>query len=177
MHYERNQYSEGFSICGLIFAGMFLYWGFNTLTTGFFSIFSLWWLGFIFIGIGIAIISGQIYALANRSNLRNVVKYEFGENPNASIEEISANTGITVKDVRAIILDLKARGELKGKFSSKTGEMKYTQVSQTPQPPRPPQTIIEPLGEEEKRGQYCPNCGTPVKKEEAMYCAYCGTKL
>ncbi len=171
MHYERNQYSEGFSICGLIIAGAFLYWGFNTLTTGFFSIFSLWWLGFIWIGIGIAIISGQIYALANRNNLRNVVKYEFEDNPNATIEEISAKTGITLKDVRAIVLDLKARGELKGKFSSKTGEMKYTQVSQSSQP------IVEEIEKEEKKGEYCPNCGTPIKKGDAMYCSYCGSKL
>jgi hypothetical protein len=169
MHYERNQYSEGFSICGLIIAGMFLYWGFNTLTSGFFGLFGLWWLGFIWIGIGIAIISGQIYALANRSNLRNVVKYEFEQNPNASIGEISTNTGITVKDVRAIILDLKARGELKGKFSSKTGEMKYTQVTQ------PVAADVEE--EKKKEAQYCPNCGTPIKKGDAMYCSYCGSKL
>ena len=171
MHYERNQYSEGFSICGLIIAGAFLYWGFNTLTTGFFSVFSLWWLGFIFIGIGIAIISSQIYALANRSSLRNVVRYEFEENPKGTIEEISAKTGITIKDVRAIILDLKARGELKGKFSSKTGEMKYTQVSQSSQP------IDEAIDQGDKKAQYCPNCGTPIKKGDVIYCSYCGTKL
>ena len=171
MHYERNQYSEGFSICGLIFAGAFLYWGFSTLTSGFFSNLHLWWIGFIFIGIGIAIISGQIYALANRSSLRNIVKYEFEENPKASIEDISANTGITVKDVRAIILDLKARGELKGKFSSKTGEMKYTEIA------KPTQPIDKLIEGEEKKGQYCPNCGTPVKKGEAIYCSYCGAKL
>jgi hypothetical protein len=168
MHYERNQYSDGFSICGLIIAGAFLYWGFNTLMNGFVigwgpTLMNLWWLGFIWLGIGIAIISGQIYALSNRSNLRRVVKLEFEENPNASIEEISAKTGITTKDVRAIILDLKARGELKGKFSTKTGEMKYTEVSQ-------------PL-QEEIKSQYCSNCGTPVKKEDAMYCSYCGSKL
>ena len=171
MHYERNQYSEGFSICGLIIAGAFLYWGFTTLTTGFFELKALWWLGFIWIGIGIAIISGQIYALANRNNLRNVVKYEFEDNPNATIEEISAKTGITIKDARAIVLDLKARGELKGKFSSKTGEMKYTQVSQSSQ------LIDEQTEKEEKIGKYCPNCGTPIKKGDAMYCSYCGAKL
>lgn len=168
MHYERNQYSDGFSICGLIIAGAFLYWGFSTLTTGFFALRSLWWLGFIWIGIGIAIISGQIYAIANRNNLRNIVKYEFEDNPQASIEDIAASTGITVKDVRAIILDLKARGELKGKFSSKTGEMKYIQVTQQEE---------KSEEDESNKGQYCPNCGTPVKKGDAMYCSYCGSKL
>ncbi|MBA7518042.1 hypothetical protein ES705_10107 [subsurface metagenome] len=34
MHYERNEYHEGFNICGLIIAGAFLYWGFNNLIIG-----------------------------------------------------------------------------------------------------------------------------------------------
>jgi len=32
--YERNQYSEGFSICALIIAGAFLYWGLAHLSLG-----------------------------------------------------------------------------------------------------------------------------------------------
>ncbi|TFF89607.1 MAG: zinc ribbon domain-containing protein [Promethearchaeota archaeon] len=171
MHYEKNQYSEGFSICGLIIAGAFLYWGFNTLATGFFSNLHLWWIGFIFIGIGIAIISEQVYALSNRRNLRNIVKYEFEENPKAKIEDVSANTGITAIDVRAIVLDLKARGELKGKFSSKTGEMKYTHISESSK------SISKSSERKEEKSYYCPNCGTPVKKGEAIYCSYCGAKL
>ena len=108
MKYEKNQYSEGASICGFIIAGGFLWWGFNTL---FISVPPFWWwVGFIWLAIGIGIISSQIYALANRSKLRNIVKHEFTAKPNVSIEEIVANTGITIKDVRAIILDLGKRG-------------------------------------------------------------------
>jgi DNA-binding MarR family transcriptional regulator len=161
MHYERNEYNEGFSICGLIIAGAFLYWGFNNLINwGFW-----WWSGFILIAIGISIISSQIYKLTNRSKLRTVVKQEFEQNPNASIEEIASNTGITIKDVRAIVLDLKSRGELRGKFSTKTGEAKYVEV-----------TTSDKLEAQEK-GNYCANCGTPIKKESAVYCAYCGAKV
>jgi len=161
MHYERNEYNEGFSICGLIIAGAFLYWGItNLIDWGFW-----WWFNFILIAIGISIISSQIYKLTNRSKLRTVVKQEFEQNSNASIEEIASKTGITVKDVRAIVLDLKARGELRGKFSTKTGEAKYLEVSTSTQP------------ETQEKATYCANCGTPIKKESALYCAYCGAKV
>lgn len=164
MHYERNQYSEGFSICGLIIAGGFLYWGFNTLINGWrMGPWNLWWLGFIWIAIGIAIISGQIYALTNRGRLRNIVKEEFLQNPQISIEEVANSTGITIKDVRAIVLDLKGRGELRGKFSTKTGQMKPLEVKEeTTAPPK---------------SAFCPNCGTPISKDAAVYCSYCGSKL
>jgi len=160
MHYERNEYNEGFSICGLIIAGAFLYWGINNLINWNFW----WWSGFILTAIGISIISSQIYKLTNRSKLRTVVKQEFEQNSNASIEVIASKTGITIKDVRAIVLDLKARGELRGKFSTKTGEAKHVEVTTSNQP------------ETQEKGNYCANCGTPIKNESALYCAYCGAK-
>ena len=113
--------------------------------------------------IGLAIISGQVASLSNRGRLRSIVRDYFLDNPNASIEEISAKTGITIKDVRAIVLDLKARGELRGKFSSKTGQMKSVPVESEPS--------------ETPKVSFCPNCGTPVKDESAMYCAYCGARI
>jgi hypothetical protein len=164
MKYESNQYSEGFSICSLIIAGMFLYWGFNTLLENIFHWW--WWFGFLLIFIGLSIISSQIYKLTSRSKFRNLVKHEFEENPTASVEQIARNTGITTKDARAIILDLKARGELRGKFSTKTGAAKHVEVTPSNQPPS------------QEKGVYCSNCGTPVKRDgTAVYCAYCGAKL
>ncbi|MFX1358494.1 MAG: zinc ribbon domain-containing protein [Promethearchaeota archaeon] len=164
MHYERNQYSEGFSICGLIIAGAFLYWGFQTFWSPWIvGHWNLWWLGFIWIAIGLAIISSQIYALTNRGRLRTIIKNEILQNPSASVEELAQSTGISIKDVRAIVLDLKGRGELRGKFSSKTGQMKNVEVSEeVPEPPK---------------GKFCSNCGTPIKKEDAMYCEFCGAKI
>jgi len=164
MKYESNQYSEGFSICSLIIAGMFLYWGFNTLLEDVFNWW--WWFGFLLIAIGLSIMSSQIYKLTSRSKLRNIVKLEFEENPTISIEQIATNTRITTKDIRAIVLDLKASGELRGKFSTKTGEAKHVEVTTPNQPPS------------QEKGIYCSNCGTPVKREgTAEYCAYCGSKL
>ena len=164
MHYERNEYKEGFSICALIIAGIFLWWGFNIILDGMANWY--WFFGFFWILIGLSIMSNQIYKLTNRSKLRNVVKQEFEQNPNISIELIAGNTGITVKDARAIVLDLKARGELRGKFSTKTGEAKHVEITTPNQSPS------------EEPGKYCANCGTPVKSEgNAVYCAYCGAKL
>ncbi|MHA1457483.1 MAG: hypothetical protein ACTSR5_16165 [Promethearchaeota archaeon] len=151
--YKRNQYSEGFSICSLIFAGMFFYWSYELLTKSLLN-----WLGYLWLGIGIAIVGSQITALVNRSKLRNVVSHEFMVNPNVSVEEISAITGISVKDIRAIILDLKADGRLRGKFSTSTGKAKSMEVIQ----PKPVQVSEPPV---EGNNLYCPNC------------AYCGSKL
>ena len=164
MHYERNEYQEGFSICALIIAGVFLWWGFNILLG---DMTNWWWFfGIFWILIGLSIASSQIYKLTNRGKLRNIVKQEFEQNPTISIEKIASNTGITIKDARAIVLDLKARGELRGKFSTKTGEAKHVEVTTPNQPPS------------QEKGIYCSNCGTPVKREgTAEYCAYCGSKL
>lgn len=157
MKYEKNQYSDGFSICALIIAGAFFIWGLNTTIE-----FGTWfWSGFIFMGIGIAIAVGQFAALANREKLRNAVFYEYQENPNASIEEISKKTGITQKDVRAITLDLKGTGKLRGSFSTSTGTFK----------------AIQPEKKVEAKGSFCPGCGTPIRKEGAQFCSFCGAKL
>jgi hypothetical protein len=161
MKYEKNQYSEGFSICGLIIAGAFFYWGINTLLKGFYGIN---WLGFLWFGIGAAILASQIRALTNRSKIKNIVQTEFEQNPNASIEEISKSTGISKKDVQAVVFDLKAEGKLKGKFSSSTGKLKKA-------PEKKPEKV------EEQKAQYCPNCGTALKNPDAKFCEYCGASI
>ena len=167
--YNKDQYSHGASICALLIAGMFFYWGIDAFLHGFWQ-FGINWMGFLWIGIGAAIASSQIAALANKSKLRNVVAQEFQINPNVSIEEISANTGISVRDIRAIILDLKGAGRLRGNFSSMTGEAKSMEVV-NPQP-EPDSTPKAP-----EKSQFCPNCGTPISRDTAVYCAFCGSKL
>ncbi|MHA1490296.1 MAG: zinc ribbon domain-containing protein [Promethearchaeota archaeon] len=163
MHYKKNQYSEGFSICGLIFAGGFIFWGISTLLGGFRAFWDFSWIGFFFLGIGISILIGQIRAVTNREKLRNVVKYEFEQNPNTSIEEIIEKTKISRKDVQAIVLDLKARGALRGQFSGETGQLKPI--------PKQEQAPIQ------EKTTFCPNCGTPVSKDGAQYCSYCGATI
>jgi hypothetical protein len=167
MKYKRNQYSEGLSICSFIIAGILIYWGLNDLFIRpiLYSWVISWW-GIVWLVLGVAIVGGQVAAFANRSKLRNAVLYEYEEHPEATIEEISKNTGITIRDVRAIVLDLKARGLLRGKFSSTTGQMTHTEVITKTQTETP-----------EGKVSYCPNCGTAKAKESAVYCSYCGSKL
>ena len=160
MKYERNQYSEGFSICALIIAGAFLYWGITTLFP-----WNWWnWWGFILIGIGAAILVGQIFALTNRSKLRNVVLAEFQGNPETTVDDVSKSTGISRKDIQAIILDLKASGQLRGKFNTSTGQIKHLSI--------PEKEVVS-----EERGKYCSNCGTPITKDAAQFCSYCGAQI
>jgi hypothetical protein len=167
MKYKRNQYTNGLSICALIFAGMFLYWGFDALFTNSWLFTFNWW-GFLLIGIGIAILSSQIAIVVNRSKLKNVVLNEFQSNPNISVEEISANTGISVRDARAIILDLKSAGKLRGGFSTTTGEAESMKAVKSP-----------PIKVElvDERAGFCPNCGTEIHRDNAAYCSYCGAKF
>jgi len=160
LKYNKNQYSEGFSICALIIAGAFFYWGITS-----FIPWDNWsWWGFISVGIGLAILLSQIFAITNRSKLRNVVLSEFQVNPEATIDDVSKSTGITTKDIQAIILDLKASGQLRGKFNTTTGQIKHLSI--------PEKEVLT-----EERAKYCPNCGTPIKKEAAQFCAYCGAPI
>jgi len=166
MKYKRNQYSEGVSICSFIIAGILIYWGINDIFVPLWAGKDINWWGLVWFGIAAAIIIGQIAALANKSKLRNAVLYEYEEHPEATIDQISQNTGITIRDVQAIVLDLKANGLLRGKFSSTTGQMTHADIIKKPQ-------------EEVSEGKvvYCPNCGTAKVKESAVFCSYCGTKL
>lgn len=168
MKYQKNQYTEKVSICTFIIAALFLFWGLNDLLIRplMEGAEVVWW-GWIWIGIGASILIGQIAALRNRTSLRNTVLYEYEDHPTATIEEISRNTGISVKDVQAIVLDLKASGLLRGKFSSSTGEMKNVEVTRSG----------ELSKEGEIGGKYCPTCGNAKSKESAVFCSYCGTKF
>jgi len=166
MKYKRNQYSEGVSICSFIIAGILIYWGINDIFVPIWAFTLINWWGLVWFGIAAAIIIGQIAALANKSKLRNAVLYEYEEHPEATIEQIRQNTGISIRDVQAIVLDLKGKGLLRGKFSSTTGQLKHAEI------------IKKPQGEvSEGKVVYCPNCGTAKVKESAIFCSYCGTKL
>ena len=166
MQYKRNQYTEGVSVCSFIIAGILIYWGTNDIFVHLFNGLPINWWGLFWYAIAAAIIIGQLAAWANRSKLRNAVLYEYEEHPEATIDQISQSTGITMKDVQAIVLDLKADGLLRGKFSSTTGQMIHADV------------IKKPEGQvSEGKVTYCPNCGTAKVKESAVFCSYCGTKL
>ena len=159
MRYIRNQFVRAGSLMwwGFIFitAGAALWWGITVLQWS--------WAGTFTIVFGVAILSSLIVAVANRNKLRRVVLQEFQTSADASIEDVSMRTGISRKDVQAIILDLKASGQFFGEFSTKTGQIKHVSIQ------------TEFISSEE-RAKYCDNCGTYIGKESAQYCPYCGAK-
>ncbi len=150
MKYKKDQYSEGASLCAVIIAVGFIYWG----IAWFYLI--IWPL--IMCSIGGSIILAEVRAIANRGKLRRAVKYEYESNPDATVESISNSLHITKKDVQAITLDLKMRGDLRGMFSTTTGKIEIVQES-------------APEGDKAK---FCPSCGTPIRDGSALFCAYCG---
>ena len=153
MKYSKNQYSDGASFCALVIALGFIYWGI------------VWWMliiwPMIMISIGLSIIYSQLRAIANRGRLRKAVKFEYETNPEATVESVSRTLGITKKDVQAINLDLKMRGELKGNFSTTTGQIE----------------VIQDNAPEEVKAKFCPHCGTPIREGSPLFCAYCGAPL
>ena len=166
MKYEKNSYVEGISFCSLIIAGAFLYWGIS----GVWVEVGVW--NIIQILIGLSILVGQFRAFTNKPKLRNVVLSEFTQNPNISIDEISRNTGISFKDIKAIIMDLKGSGQLRGTFSSTTGKMQLAEIQKKPEK--------EAKEIETTSGGYrfCKECGTEVdKNDDAQFCPYCGSKI
>ncbi|HDZ17568.1 hypothetical protein LCGC14_0745910 [marine sediment metagenome] len=110
MKYKKNQYAEGISIIGLLIAAGFLWWGIS----GYFAYTPDSWWGLIPIGIGVAIILEQIGAKINRRALRRIVRFEYEDNPEATIREISNKTGLSIKDIQGIRMDLMKQGERLG---------------------------------------------------------------
>ena len=150
MKYNKNQYSDGSSICAVIIAVGLIYGGITW--------FYMWYISIFLIVGGLSIIISQVRAIANRGNLRRAVKFEYESNPDATIEGISKSLGITQKDVQAITLDLKVRGELRGIFSTTTGTLE----------------VVPASAPDDEKSKFCPHCGTPIREGSALFCAYCG---
>lgn len=176
MKYEKNQYSEGFSYCSMIIGGAFLYWGISSLIDHS-------WIGLLWIGISLSIFSSQYYAIANRSKLRRIVLNEFIHKPNVTLEEIQENTGISIKDIKAIVLDLRASGQLRGTFSETTGQMELApetlaNLNQGQHVPLEQQPVSSTNEITAPKALFCKECGTKITENvDAKYCPYCGSSL
>ena len=95
------------------------------------------------------------------------------KNPNITQEAITQNTGISKKDVKAIILDLKGSGLLLGTFSSTTGQM---QLASPPVQNNSASNVAK--SESDSKSKFLKSCGTQINPEEnALYCPHCGSSL
>ena len=98
------------------------------------------------------------------------------------MEEIEIETGISRKDIKAIIMDLKGSGKLRGTFSSQTGEMQLAAMPDV-KPFQPSEQIsherpIPAPQEEIGSKKFCNQCGTQIPENEvAKFCPYCGSSL
>jgi hypothetical protein len=157
MKYIRNQFVRTGSIMWWVFMliiGSAALWGGITVLQ--------WsWAGIFTIIIGVAILYRLIIATANRDKLRRIVMHEF---ETSSESTINRSTGISRRDVRAIILDLKSSGRFIGQFSTKTGQIQYV-------------SSHNGLKSLEEEINYCQNCGNPISDESDQFCAYCGAKI
>ncbi|MHA1511387.1 MAG: zinc-ribbon domain-containing protein, partial [Promethearchaeota archaeon] len=74
--------------------------------------------------------------------------------------------------IKAIIMDLKGSGRLRGTFSSTTGKMQLAEIKK--QPEKASKVIV--TTSEDNR--FCKECGTEVdKNDNAQFCPYCGSKI
>lgn len=160
MKYIRNQFVRTGSFMWWIFifliAGALLYWGITIMQWS--------WTGIFIIFIGVAILFRVVITISNRSKIRNIVLHEFEKRPEASIEEISLRTGISKRDVRAIILDMKMSMHSEDKISTILGKNNYI-LSQKEQ------------FSLQQKNKYCQSCGTPISDNTAQYCTYCGATI
>jgi hypothetical protein len=127
-------------------------------------LFQLSWTGIFPIIIGIAILYRLFVAAANRSKLQDIVVHEFEKNPDISLRDLKMKTGLSRRDVRAIVLEVKSSRHFIGDFSTHTGRVH----------------VIAPHNESNRpdvKATYCESCGTPIRNELDQYCSYCGAKL
>lgn len=160
MKYIRNQFVRTGSFMWWIFislvAGGLLYWGITVMQWS--------WTGIFIIFISVVILFRVAITISNRSKIRNIVLLEFEKRPEVSIEEISLRTGISKRDVRAIILDMKMSMHSEAKISTILGKNNYI-LSQKEQ------------FSLEQKNKYCQSCGTPISDNTAQYCTYCGATI
>ncbi|MHA1916283.1 MAG: hypothetical protein ACW986_14495 [Promethearchaeota archaeon] len=160
MRYIRNQYVR---------AGSFMWWVFILIISGAAIgggsyLLQFNWAGIFPIIIGILILYRLILGFTNRSKLRDIVLHEFEKDPDSSVKDLRMRTGLSRRDVRAIILELKLSGHYTSDFSTHSGRVH----------------VIAPhneLNPSETKAAYCESCGTPIRNESDQYCSYCGAKI
>ena len=164
MKYVRNQFVRTGSLMWWIFMLMM---GGGGLGGGIYLL--QWhWAGISPMIIGVAILYRLILTGVNRDKIRRIVLHEFEKNPESSIRDIMNATGISRRDVRSIILNLKSSGLIvlnrNSHISTETGQLQYLSSQ-------------EEQSNLEEKIKYCESCGTQISNESDLYCSYCGAKL
>lgn len=169
---RRRSYISGLNIVGLIISGLFIMWSIFAFLDMLWN-FGTDWLGYIWLGLGIVILIGQITSISNKYNhlkrKRIMILQEYMNNRNISHEEVSQNTGIDLIEVKDIFLFLKLKGIINRSFNTTTGQ---SIVIQQPAAIGVSESVIS-----DSNLKYCPNCGTRIKTNRTKYCEFCGIEL
>jgi len=113
--FKKKSNVSGLNKIGFIISTLFLIWSILAFNELFWN-FDTKWVSFIWLSLGLIILLSQIISVMNKykrsEDIRNVVLQEYRANPNASIEEVSRNIGLSRDSVREILLVLKIKGFL-----------------------------------------------------------------
>ena len=189
LNYKKKSNFSGLNILAFIISAIFLIWSIFAFL-GMLWNFGTNWMGFVWLGLSIVIFFGQIGSITARKASK-MVFHELVLNPNDSLEEIAQNTGIPLKNVKEIVVDLKYRGILKKSFNTQTGHMENAQLVSPVATASPipiaattlSQPSIQSYAEHEEiefpteKPRYCSYCGTALNPDVSKYCEFCGQAL
>jgi hypothetical protein len=169
---SRRTYLSSLNIFGLILSGLFLTWSIFAFLNMLWN-FGTDWLAYIWLGLGIIILTGQISNISNKYNhlkrKRIIILQEYMKNQNISHDEVSQNTGIDLNEVKKIFLYLKIKGIINRSFNTTTGQ---SIVFQQPVAMTTAKSLIN-----NGSLRFCPNCGTHINNSPTKYCEFCGIEL
>jgi len=86
MKYEKNQYTEGVTLCGAIITGALFYWGISSFIP--YDPVNSWWDLFSLV-CGIFFLTRGITALTNRDELKRMALNKFASNSGTTIELVA----------------------------------------------------------------------------------------
>jgi hypothetical protein len=122
---------------------------------------------------------GGFSQLYTNSKFKKAVKnalLDRGSQSTFNLEDLALEVGIKPKDVLRVLVDLRAKGQIKYRFNSDTGDIilgedvSYTPIANF----EAPKKLESALPSEGKN--YCVYCGNKIR-EGSKYCAFCGSKL
>jgi len=145
------------------------------------------WVAFIWLGLSMVTFFGQIGFINARKKLK-MVFHEIMLNQNSSLEDIAYNTGVPLKIVKKVVVDIKMRGILQSTFNTQTGYMEDVHlVSSVPkasrkiiaakvisQPSIQRYTKHEEIESHPEEPRYCAYCGSALNPNVTKYCEFCG---
>ncbi|MFW9825487.1 MAG: hypothetical protein ACFFE4_21270 [Candidatus Thorarchaeota archaeon] len=186
INYSRKSNVSGFNIIGFILSLLFFLWSMFAFADMLWN-FETNWVGYVWLGLSLGTFFSQIGFITARKASKRVF-HEIMLNPNDSLQEIAYNTGVHLKTVKKVVVDLKLRGLLQNSFNTQTGQMENVHIiSSLPKGSRNTvatalisQPSIQSYAEREEIDlpinlpRFCSYCGSTINPGATEYCEFCG---